>query len=668
MVGALAVMGAASQGLPDMNRLGGGYEIRILDRNHHLITAVSDDGTHYREVPLAEISPYLQEATVAAEDRHFYDHHGFDVARTAKAAVVDVVSRRPDEGASTITQQLARMSLRDYDKNALRKVREALLTMEIETRLDKQHILELYLNHLNYGHHAYGAEAAARTYFGRSARDLSLAQAALLAGLPQRPSYDDPTINFDAARDRQLYVLDQMVRDGDITDVQASVARFEDVRKELVTRPDDAGGTAPHCVQYVLDQLDQMYGADVVSHSHLTVTTTLDTDVQSVATRLVAAAPAQLSAQGINNAGLLVTDPGSGEILAMVGSAGFGSDAIAGQVNITTVPRQPGSTFKPYVYLAGIQGQKFDTLTPFQDAPGLMPTQDFDNRYLGTMTLRTSLVESRNVPAEAAMSQAGPQNVIDTAHRIGVSSPLDPGLSTAIGASAVSMLEQATAYGALATEGTRHDPVAILDVTDAATGHHLHLPDRSGQAAADPRAAYIIGDVLRGYGARWHLGFDRPMAAKSGTTNIGGATGDGWLIAYNPAVVIVAWAGHTSSDRTAGNQTHGFYGVELGPMVVSPLLRAFPSRWQADLVRPAGLRNVACGWGAWDEGAPYAGELVLSEDHGAHCSGGSAGPRTQGAPGAGIAASPSPTPRAPRPAPTPCAVPLLGPICPTPRP
>ena len=408
----VAFIGVVALTLPDPSQVQvHAGEVKIFDRGGtRLVADVQGGGEQRQEVPLDKISADLQNATVAAEDRNFRDHHGIDWARLAKALTVDIISRRAEQGASTITQQLAKNVLLTSDRPPMRKVKEAILATEIEQRFTKDDILRLYLNSIYYGHHAYGIQAASQVYFGKDAKDLTLAQASFLAGLPQAPSYYDPDINFDGAKERQRYVLTQMVRDGYTTQDKADAAIAEDLRPQLKAGTSRPGrGPAPHFVQYVIGQLESRYGRDVIDAGGVSVTSSLDLDVQNAAGAAVHDGVDKIKQYGVNNAAMLVEDPKTGQILAMVGSADFTNDAIAGQVNITTAHRQPGSSFKPYVYLTGINNKKFDALTVFEDSPGVLgkdTPKDFDNRYLGTMRMRQALRAVAQRPRRAGDAEA----------------------------------------------------------------------------------------------------------------------------------------------------------------------------------------------------------------------------------------------------------------------
>jgi membrane peptidoglycan carboxypeptidase len=505
-------------------------------------------------------------------------------------------------------------------------------------------------------------------------------------------------------------VLDQMARNGYITKEEARAAGAEDLRPQLKFKEKEATGPAPHFAQYVLQELERQLGASVVNNGDgLTVYTTLDLDIQKVAVDTVSAAVPRFSRYGVNNAALLAMDerPGhEGQILAMVGSADFNKPEIAGQVNIVTALRQPGSSFKPYDYVTGIGNRHFNTLTAFHDTPEQArkmspqnPVSDFDNSFQGVMTLRTALTESRNVPAEEAMQKAGTDAVIQTAHDFGISTPLQNNLATAIGGSEVRMIDHAVAYSVFATQGEKHDAIAIRQVQDSQGRNITTNPTTKHVGDAGP--LWIINDVLKGYNKRWNLGFDPAyhIAAKSGTSNRGTSTADGWMMAYNPHLVIAAWGGHTTNDPTKQDpSTKGFYGVFTGQEITAPFLRnAFKEAdWKVDFTRPSGITQVNCpGAPAPSPGdspnpdsapknqyAPPGGDYILAGDSAATCPtppASSPSPTPSPSPNASPSPSPidivptpfttagsSPSP-SPRPSPTPRPSPAPSPI-PSPNP
>ena len=578
--GLAALIAYASLTLPGLDGLGRvSATVRVLDRNGALIAEVGNGGTAHPTVALNAIAPVMQQAVIAAEDRSFYDEGGINPGRILKAALVDVLLRRPAEGASTITQQLARTALLPSDKSVVRKLREVLLADEIDRAYSKQRILEMYLNAVYFGHGAYGVEDAASTYFGKHASQLTLPEASLLAGLLQAPSADDPYVNADAAFARQQYVLDGMRSMGTIDDnaYQTAVPTPPHRQALLAELSHGAAGAAqnaaPHFVEYVREQLVSMFGPDVVANSHLTVTTTLDTGIQARAQQAVTSGVATLG-RNANNGALLMLDAHSGDILAMVGSAGYDDSSIAGAFNITTAQRRPGSSFKPYVYEAGYMDGRLTPNTMLDDTPeesaALGGVHDFDGGYMGSLPAWRALLLSRNIPAEQAMETAGEQNVIDLAHTLGITSDLAANASTAIGTSAVRMIDHAAAYAAFANGGHTVQPRAIIRVTDDA-GNVLFDGGQAppGNAVMTPQQAWMVTGALRQYNAQWNVGIDRDVAGKSGTTD---SFVDAWFMAYTPDWVVATWAGHTSGSDPSEVGMDGVYGTDVGRAIAAPFI------------------------------------------------------------------------------------------------
>ncbi len=568
--------------LPDVNTLGAATgAIRVLDRNGQLIAEVGQHGGNRRTVSLKEIAPVMRDATLAAEDRNFYKEGAFDAPRILKAMLVDTLSGHPEEGASTITQQLARNALLSPHKSILRKLREALLAQQIDARYGKDAVFEMYLNEIYYGEGAYGVEAAAQTYFGKQAAQLNLAQASLMAGLPAAPSFDDPLINPRAALARQQYVLDGMVAMGTISSRQADALERPASRQALLAAlrrgQPRATDLAPDFVRFVQNELHREFGENSpLFNGLLTVTTSLDLGLQQQAQRAVSQGIAQLG-RGANNGALLMLDPRNGAIEAMVGSADYSNADIGGQFNLVTAERRPGSTFKPYVYAAGFAEGRLTPSTVLddtaQESRQLGGVQDFDHRYLGRISASEALLYSRNIATEQAMQRAGIDNVIAFAHRLGISSALAPNPSTAIGSSAVTMLDQAAAYAAFANGGMSVAPHAILRVNDQ-RGTLVRDNSERGPVARvmTPQVACAINSILRRYPPVWNLPFNRPTAGKSGTTD---GFVDAWYIAYTPQWVVATWAGHTSaSGGEVGMQ--GVYGTTMARYLAVPFVNGLP--------------------------------------------------------------------------------------------
>ena len=574
--------------------------ITVYDRQGRLIAERNTGGLLHVPVRLADMGRMAPQAVLAAEDRDFYHHGAVSPIALLRAGIVDVFTGTPAEGGSTLTQQLVKIEFLRPEKSVGRKLQEAYLAYALEHRYSKDQILEMYLNRVYFGHGAYGLGAAARVYFGpeKQVRDLTAAQAALLAGLIQAPSAYDPAVHFDRARDREQYVLHGMVVQGVLSQADADRAAREDVRGQLRLGTGRTTNRAPHFVDHVLADLEHRLGPATLQRGGLAVHTTLDLDLQGAAEQSVAQGVATLASKGVNNGDLVAARADTGEILAWVGSADYGSDSIGGQFDVATAPRQPGSSFKPYVYAAALRDHRITLATTLSDSPtdfgGYRPL-DFDNRFMGPVCARQALLLSRNVPAVQVGQREGMGNVTGLARDMGISSQLKPELQTAIGGSAVSMLENLQGYQVLANGGRRVPLVAISSVVDG-SGHSVDdlQPGRRGAPVQvlDPAVAYLVTDVLRHYPAQWGLGWSRDLAGKSGTSGGSrvGFNDDAWMMAYNSRVVIGAWSGRTAADPSV-HGTVTAYGVDTGRALLAGFINALPAALEGWAPPPRGLTN-----------------------------------------------------------------------------
>ena len=532
---------------------------KIYDRNGLLLYVKHTEGVVRTVVPLSAISPHLVQATIALEDRQFYTHHGIDFTRTIGAALADLTHQRAVQGGSTITQQLVKRMFVGSDTSIERKVREAVLALEIERRYSKSDIITLYLNQIFYGHEAYGIEAAAQTYFSRPAKNLDIAEAAMLAAIPNSPSQFDP-LNPQTSADaktRQTLVLKDMLRDHYISSKEYAAAAKEALVYKNGSIQRDV--KAPWFVDYVLNQLSRQYGADVVQSGGLQVITSLDYGLQQVAEKAVSANVNRpdLKARNVNNGAAEVIDPNTGQVLAMVGSANYYDQGIGGQYNVITdgQGRQPGSSFKVYVYATALSNGIAPS-TLINDTQGKIDGHafvDWDHRSEGIITIRRALEESRNIPALQLMKQLGYDRVFQTARMMGLTSAnLTPerGLSQAIGSTEVLPLQHFNAYGVFASGGIYHDPTVILKVQDSAGKILQEWKPNPGVRVLSPQVAYLMSDILKPVGAA--LNIKRPFASKTGTTE---NWHDSWLVGYNPDVVIGTWMGHTCAGAARPTST-----------------------------------------------------------------------------------------------------------------
>src|SRR5579859_459572 len=489
---------------------------RIFDRSGKLLQEINDpQGGRRILVQLSEIPMVMRDATIAAEDASFYDNPGFDIRAVVRATYQWVRSGSPQSGASTITQQLVKNTLLGPEQTAERKIKEAFLAMELTRRYSKDQILEMYMNEISYGNRAYGIEAAAETYFGKQAKDLTLPEASLLAGLPQAPSYYDPYTNLPAARDRQAYVLDQMVHTGAITAAERDAAAKAPITLAPATQvgPQEA----PHFVTYVRQLVDQQFGTEAMFREGLQITTSLDLDLQHLAEKSATSHIADLKARNATNAALVAIHPTNGEVLAMLGSVNFDDPSIDGQVNVALALRQPGSTLKPFTYVTAF-GKGWNPATLLWDIPTTFPggykPNDFDNKFPGPMAVRDALAQSRNIPAVEALQFVTVAEMLATAHRFGINDLRDPeryGLSVTLGGGEVKLLDLTYAYTPFANGGQQvgasvpsdareqgfrqFNPVSILKVTDSAGKVLFEYKPKSAQVE-DPRLAYQITSIL----------------------------------------------------------------------------------------------------------------------------------------------------------------------------
>ncbi|MBO0704854.1 MAG: penicillin-binding protein [Candidatus Dormibacteraeota bacterium] len=577
--------------------------IQIYDRNGAEIANLSSSGAFYQQKKLDEVSPWAVKATLAAEDRTFYQHGPLDYGAIIRSAGHDAVKGGYTEGASTITQQVVTISvLNKADRTPMRKMQEAILATAMERKYSKDQILEMYLNRVFYGHNAYGIGAASKVFFDKDAKDLTPGQSAFLAGIINGPGYYDPMTQYERAKSRQAYVLDGMVEMGALTQQQAQQAAQENIAAELKFTPLGTSTLAPHFASYIEGQLENELGANAVQQGNFRVYTTLDSALQQKATQAVQKGVASLRGKRVDNGSLLAADPKTGEILAWVGSADYSNTQIGGQFDlVANGRRQPGSSFKPYTYEAALRDHKVNLSTVVPDRPYTypgtdQPVLDWDNSYKGDTSVRTALVQSRNVPAVKVGQMEGTQNVINLAKQMGVTSPLDNVPSLAIGSSPITMLENVQGYQVFANQGTKVPLHGITKVTDA-SGKPVALPSQPApQQVLTPAQSYLITDVLKNYQNQWDLGWNRQMAGKSGTT--GGAEldqhPDAWMMGYNPNIVVGTWAGNTGPN---GNGTSvSAFGTDVGSSITRTFINSLPAQLNGWYSQPPGLtRGGACG-------------------------------------------------------------------------
>jgi membrane peptidoglycan carboxypeptidase len=585
------------QALPDPSAVAGvvGRAIVVYDRQGNLLSERDPEGLYHVALKLDQMGRFAPAATLAAEDRDFYHHGPIDPAAVGRAIVVDVASGSAAQGGSTITQQLVKFALLGSQKTISRKVQELLLAYTLEHRYSKGQILEMYLNRVYYGHGAYGIGSAAQTYFGSGtkAADLSPAQSAFMAGLLQAPALNDPFLHFDNARSRQLYVLKGMVTTGVLSTAEEKKAEAENVQAELKLDFSYRASLAPHFVDYLIGNLESRLGSATVHQGGLSVYTTLDAGLQKAAEQAVTDGVGRLGSNGVNNGTMLAVKPSTGEILAWVGSADYGNAAIGGQYDVITSPRQPGSSFKPYVYEAALLSQKFTVDSPVDDTPqsfsGYTP-MDYDNRYLGQMCLKEALDRSRNLPAIQTANKIGMGPIIELAAKMGIRDTLEPSLQTAIGGSPVTMFDHVQGYQVFADNGLKVPLTGVSRVVDR-SGQTIYASDARVQSPTQvltPAQAYLMTWMLKDYQKTWNFPWNLQMASKTGTTGSStqGPT-DAWIMAYNPDLVVGSWVGHTGPDGQGG--TISTYGEAVADNLLAQFLNGLPAGYGDWYKQPAGL-------------------------------------------------------------------------------
>lgn len=513
-------------------------------------------------VELKDIPDYMEQATIAIEDRNFYKNQGIEITGIIRALFKNFRSGDlTGQGGSTITQQFVKNAVLTNEKTYTRKIKEAILAIQIEQRFEKDEILQMYLNEIPYGQNAYGVEAAAQTYFGKSARDITLAEAAYLAAIPQAPTFYSPNgPNRDRLEYRKNLVLNEMHTQGYITEEQRDQAKQAEVTFSKIK----TAIKAPHFVLYVQQLLAEQYGEKTLEEGGLKVVTTLDWRLQEIAEQAVKDGVARNETRySAENASLVAIDPRNGQILAMVGSRDYFDDAHDGQVNVAIRERQPGSSFKPYVYAAGFEeGMSpatllMDVRTNFGTYGGqsYIPS-NYDGSSHGPVSARKALAGSLNVPAVKMLYLTGVQDAINTAAAMGIKTPMDTdrcGLSLVLGGCEVTLLDHTSAMGVFANMGVRHEHTPILKITDS-NNKVLKEYKEAGREVLDPRAAYQIVDIMTDNSARAYvfgsqspliLPGGRPVGAKTGTTQ---EWKDGWTLGYTPSLVAGVWTGNNKGE------------------------------------------------------------------------------------------------------------------------
>ncbi len=604
-------------GLPSLDSLQSNLNtpsVHITDRNGRLLYDIlpSEGGRHI-VLSFENIPQCMKDATIAVEDKTFYQNPGVDIGGIIRALWINFREGGTVSGGSTITQQVARnLLLNQNERSELslrRKLREAVLAWELTQRFSKNDILALYLNQVNYGGMSYGIEAAAQTYFGKHASDLLLPECALLTGLPQAPGVYNPFTNPDLAKARQKVVLGLMEAQGYITPPESLAAE----QAPLSYNPAPYPIEAPHFIWIIKAQLDELFSSGKLDpHQSLVVRTTLDLNDQHLAEQVVARHLAEFKpkageiSHNVNNAALVVLDPRNGEILALIGSADFFDPSIDGALDMATSIRQTGSAFKPFIYAQALDPTRpnpWTAATSILDVSSTFIThngepytpKDYDGREHGPVSVRQALASSLNIPAVRTLQKVGIENTLNLASRLGITSFGDPqsyDLSLVLGGGQISLLQLSTAYDALANGGTYTDSQSILDIRNA-NGDLLYTPDKTPpQQVFDPRVAWLIDDILSddrareiGFGLNSTLKIDYTAAVKTGTTT---NFHDNWTIGYTPDLLVGVWVGN--SNYEAMHNVTGVTGAApIWNETIRDLLQGGPDR---PFLRPEGMKQV----------------------------------------------------------------------------
>lgn len=576
---------------------------RIYDRHGKLLYTIYNS-RNQTFVPLSKIPKNLQNATVAIEDKDFYNHGAVDIRGIIRAGYSTLIKKRT-QGGSTLTQQLVKTSLLTPDQTIQRKVKEIILSFVVEATHSKPSILEMYLNQVPYGGTAYGVQAASNVYFDKSVDKLNLAQSAFLAALPEAPSLYSPFgARPELGKARQVEVLNKMHEQGFITSKQLKEAlntklKFSTIQDKIL---------APHFVFYVKDLLTQKYGEKMVEQGGLSVTTTLDLPIQEYAQASVSAEIADLEKYNVTNGASVITQPGTGEILSMVGSTNYFDATRDGNVNIAIAKRQPGSSIKPINYAVGlIKG--YTAATPFIDKStcfdnGFQPRYcpvNYDGKFHGVQQMRYSLGNSFNIPAVKMLKLNTIDSMIATASAMGITSFTDPsryGLSLTLGGGEVTMLQMAQAFGVFANGGYKVPLVSILKVTDK-NGKVLeqYVPPSSpifGEKVLPSGVSFIMSHMLLDpnarlieFGANTPLKIKNyPISVKTGTTN---DFRDNWTIGYTSQYVVVVWVGNNDNTRMSGIVSGITGAAPIWHDIMGHLVENNPPQWPVQPDNVVGL-------------------------------------------------------------------------------
>lgn len=599
LVGILIIV-FVSLNVPNPKKLSSGeypQSSQIFDRNGKLLYEIYADK---RRVPvtLSEVPDNLKKATLAIEDANFYKHGGFDVRGLLRGLYRTLIEKRL-QGGSTLTQQLVKNALLTPERTISRKIKEAILTIATEVMYSKDEILEMYFNQTPYGGTLWGVQSAAKGIFNKDAKDLNLAESALIAGLPASPTRYSPFSYPEAAKKRQVMVLDRMLELKLISQEDYEKAKNEQLNYYV----SKTGIEAPHFVFYVKELLAEKYGIQKLTEGGLKVTTSLDLDIQKMAEATVSAEILKLEKYKVSNGAAMITEPKSGQILAMVGSIDYFSDKIDGKYNVTTALRQPGSSIKPLNYAVGIETGKITAATVMDDNPtcfgqvnqkNYCPT-NYGGAYHGLQNIRTSLANSFNIAAVKVLKLNSLETFVASASAMGLSTfknASDYGLSLTLGGGEVTMTDMTVAFGVLANMGTRQDLNPILKVEDKDGKLLEEYKYEAGSRVMSRETSFIIQQILSDDGAR-SMVFGRgsklnikghpEVAVKTGTTN---DMRDNWTMGYTQDYVVATWVGNNDNSKMGGLVSGTTGAAPIWNSIMTELLREKEIK---EPTRPAGI-------------------------------------------------------------------------------
>lgn len=576
---------------------------KITDRTGEVVLYDIHQSVRRTEIPLNEMGENIIEAVLSIEDTHFYNHKGIRPTSIIRASLNSLKTMSFSQGGSTITQQIVKNTLLTTDKKITRKLKEWILAVRLERHFEKDQILQIYLNDAPFGSTIYGVEEASQAFFSKQTKELTIAESAYLAAMLPAPSYYSPFgNNKDRLHNRKDLVLKKMLEYERISEEEYEIAKNEEV---VFNQSASNSIKAPHFVFYILDYLQKKYGEDVMESGGYTIKTTLDYELQQEAERIITEqAPKNMSQYRASNTALFATDPKTGQILSMVGSRNYFDKEIDGAYNVVTAQRQPGSAFKPFVYLTAFEKGYtpetiiFDVPTEFSTNcnPDMTPKSgytekdcyhpsNFDNKFRGPISIRSALAESRNIPSVKLLYLVSVEDAVKNAHKLGITTLKDPkslGLSLVLGGGEVSLFDMTTAYATIANSGTRNITTGILEVKNK-KGDVIEKFEENSVEAIDKNTTLILNDVLSDAQARVPtFGFSSitipGVAVKTGTTN---DNKDAWIIGYTPDIAVGVWSGNNDNKSMASGGS-----AISGPIWKEFMNKAIAKIGQTDFEKP----------------------------------------------------------------------------------